>query len=51
VRLRGAEQAFATGGDPEARGGARALRTPPLDDALASAWYRGKTLPVLVAAP
>jgi CO/xanthine dehydrogenase FAD-binding subunit len=48
VRLRGAEQAFATGGDPEAAG-ARALEdATPLDDALASAWYRGKTLPVLV---
>jgi CO/xanthine dehydrogenase FAD-binding subunit len=47
VRLRAAEEAFA-GGDVEAAA-ARALDdvTPP-DDAHASAWYRAKTLPVLV---
>jgi CO/xanthine dehydrogenase FAD-binding subunit len=47
VRLRAAEAAFA-GGDAAAAA-ARALDdvTPP-DDALASAWYRAKTLPVLV---
>ena len=41
------EQAFA-GGDAEAAA-ARALDdVTPQDDALASAWYRAKTLPVLV---
>jgi aerobic carbon-monoxide dehydrogenase medium subunit len=47
VRLRAAEAAFA-GGDAEAAA-ARALDdVTPQDDALASAWYRSKTLPVLV---
>jgi CO/xanthine dehydrogenase FAD-binding subunit len=47
VRLRAAEEAFA-GGDAEAAA-ARALDdVTPQDDALASAWYRTKTLPVLV---
>jgi CO/xanthine dehydrogenase FAD-binding subunit len=47
VRLHAAEQAFA-GGDAEAAA-ARALDdVTPQDDALASAWYRAKTLPVLV---
>jgi CO/xanthine dehydrogenase FAD-binding subunit len=47
VRLRAAEEAFA-GGDAEAAA-ARALGdVTPQDDALASAWYRAKTLPVLV---
>jgi CO/xanthine dehydrogenase FAD-binding subunit len=47
VRLRAAEAAFA-GGDAEAAA-ARALDdVTPQDDALASAWYRAKTLPVLV---
>ncbi len=48
VRLRAAEQAFAGSGDPAAAA-ARALDdATPHDDALASAWYRGRTLPVLV---
>ena len=47
VRLRAAEAAFADG-DAEAAA-ARALDdVTPQDDALASAWYRTKTLPVLV---
>jgi CO/xanthine dehydrogenase FAD-binding subunit len=47
VRLRAAEQAFAGGGAEAAA--ARALDdVTPQDDALASAWYRAKTLPVLV---
>jgi aerobic carbon-monoxide dehydrogenase medium subunit len=47
VRLRAAEAAFA-GGDAEAAA-ARALDdVTPQDDALASGWYRAKTLPVLV---
>jgi CO/xanthine dehydrogenase FAD-binding subunit len=48
VRARAAEQAFAESGDAEAAA-ARALDdVQPHDDALASAWYRGKTLPVLI---
>ncbi len=47
VRLRAAEQA-AAGGDAQAAG-ARALDDASLaDDALASAWYREQTLPLLV---
>lgn len=47
TRCRAAEEAFA-GGDAEAAA-ARALDdVQPQDDALASAWYRTKTLPVLV---
>jgi aerobic carbon-monoxide dehydrogenase medium subunit len=47
VRLAGAEQAFASGGaDAAAR--AALDDVEPHDDALASAWYRNKTLPVLV---
>jgi CO/xanthine dehydrogenase FAD-binding subunit len=47
VRLRAAEAAFADG-DAEAAA-ARALDdVTPQDDALASAWYRARTLPVLV---
>jgi CO/xanthine dehydrogenase FAD-binding subunit len=48
VRLRSAEQALGGGADPAAAG-LRALDdVTPADDALASAWYRTKTLPVLV---
>ncbi len=47
TRCRAAEEAFA-GGDAEAAA-ARVLEdVQPADDALASAWYRSKTLPVLV---
>ena len=47
VRLTGAEDALA-GGDADAAGTAAAGEVQPPDDALASAWYRTKTLPVLV---
>jgi len=48
VRLRSVEQAYTETGDPAAAA-ARVLEdATPHDDALASAWYRGKTLPVLV---
>jgi CO/xanthine dehydrogenase FAD-binding subunit len=45
VRLPSAE---AAAGDPEAAGQAALKDVDPQDDALASAWYRGKVLPVLV---
>jgi CO/xanthine dehydrogenase FAD-binding subunit len=48
VRARAAEQAFAQGGDAEAAAAAALDDVTPHDDALASAWYRGKTLPVLI---
>lgn len=49
VRLRSAEQALAGGADAQAAA-TRALDDVSMsDDALASAWYREKTLPVLVA--
>ncbi len=48
VRLRAAEQAFAETGDPAAAATRALDDATPHDDALASAWYRGKTLPVLV---
>jgi CO/xanthine dehydrogenase FAD-binding subunit len=47
VRLPSAEQAL-SGGDAEAAATAAVGDVQPLDDALASAWYRSKTLPVLV---
>jgi CO/xanthine dehydrogenase FAD-binding subunit len=47
VRLARAEEAFA-GGDADAAGAAALQDVQPQDDALASAWYRSKTLPVLV---
>jgi CO/xanthine dehydrogenase FAD-binding subunit len=47
VRLRGAEDAAARG-DAEAAATAALEEVQPGDDALASAWYRRKTLPVLV---
>jgi CO/xanthine dehydrogenase FAD-binding subunit len=48
VRLRAAEAAVADGADAT-DAGARALDdVTPQDDALASGWYRGKVLPVLV---
>jgi CO/xanthine dehydrogenase FAD-binding subunit len=45
VRLRAAEAAAS---DPHAAGAAAASEATFADDALASAWYRAKTLPVLV---
>ncbi|HXF97562.1 MAG TPA: FAD binding domain-containing protein [Gaiellaceae bacterium] len=45
VRLRSAE---AIAGDPEAAGEAALRDVDPHDDALASAWYRRRVLPVLV---
>jgi carbon-monoxide dehydrogenase medium subunit len=49
VRLTGVEQALADGAAP-ADAAARATEgLEPHDDALASAWYRGEVLPVLVA--
>jgi CO/xanthine dehydrogenase FAD-binding subunit len=48
VRASAAEQAFAQAGDIEAAAAAAAGDVTPHDDALASAWYRGKTLPVLI---
>jgi CO/xanthine dehydrogenase FAD-binding subunit len=47
VRLRSAEAALA-GGDAGAAAQRALDDVQPLDDALASAWYRRKTLPVLV---
>lgn len=47
VRLRGAEEAFA-GGDLDAAAARAGEEVDPPDDALASAWYRRRTLPVLV---
>jgi CO/xanthine dehydrogenase FAD-binding subunit len=40
--------AEAKAGDPAAAGDAAAADVSPHDDAIASAWYRSKTLPVLV---
>jgi aerobic carbon-monoxide dehydrogenase medium subunit len=48
VRLRGVEQGFEEGGDADAAAARAAEDVTPQDDALASAWYRTKTLPVLV---
>jgi carbon-monoxide dehydrogenase medium subunit len=48
VRLRSAEAAAAAG-DPAAAGEAALADVSLHDDAVASAWYRGKTLPVLVS--
>jgi aerobic carbon-monoxide dehydrogenase medium subunit len=48
ARLRAVEQAFADEGDAEAAAARATEDVTPQDDALASAWYRGKTLPVLV---
>lgn len=49
IRASSVEQALAAGAAPE-EAGARALDdAEPVDDALASAWYRTKTLPALVA--
>lgn len=47
VRLTAAEQAFA-GGDAAAAAQRALDDATPQDDALASAWYRSRTLPVLV---
>jgi CO/xanthine dehydrogenase FAD-binding subunit len=47
TRCRAAEEAFASGG-ADAAADAVLQDVQPRDDALASAWYRTKTLPVLV---
>jgi carbon-monoxide dehydrogenase medium subunit len=48
ARLKAAEAALAGGGDAAAAAERALDDVTPQDDALASAWYRGKTLPVLV---
>ena len=48
VRLTSAEQALASGADAAAAAAAALEDVTPADDALASAWYRRQTLPVLV---
>ena len=51
ARARGAQRlpsAEAAAGDPAAAGEAALQDVSPHDDALASAWYRSKVLPVLV---
>jgi CO/xanthine dehydrogenase FAD-binding subunit len=48
VRSRAAEGAFAEGGDADAAAARILDDVAPHDDALASSWYRSKTLPVLV---
>jgi CO/xanthine dehydrogenase FAD-binding subunit len=47
LRLKAAEAAYGSG-DAEAAAAAAIEDAQPLDDALASAWYRSRTLPVLV---
>jgi len=48
VRLRAVEAAVAGGADAESAAGHALEDVTPQDDALASGWYRGKVLPVLV---
>jgi CO/xanthine dehydrogenase FAD-binding subunit len=48
VRLPAVERALADGAEPEAAAGRALDDVTPSDDALASAWYRERTLPVLV---
>jgi CO/xanthine dehydrogenase FAD-binding subunit len=48
VRLRGVEGALAGGAAADAAAARASDDVTPHDDALASAWYRAKTLPVLV---
>jgi carbon-monoxide dehydrogenase medium subunit len=48
VRCRAVEEAFAQGRDAEVAAARVLDDVTPHDDALASAWYRGRTLPVLV---
>lgn len=48
VRLRSVERALAGGAAPEEAAGAALEGPEPLDDALASSWYRQEVLPVLV---
>lgn len=47
-RLGSVERALAEGADAETAAAAAADDVSPHDDALASAWYRGKMLPILV---
>jgi aerobic carbon-monoxide dehydrogenase medium subunit len=48
VRLQGVEQALAGGADPASAAKEALSGVEPQDDALASAWYRKRMLPVLV---
>jgi CO/xanthine dehydrogenase FAD-binding subunit len=48
VRLTSVERALADGGDVETAAARAIDDVSPADDALASAWYRERTLPVLV---
>lgn len=48
ARCRAVEEAFAQAGDAEAAAARILDDVTPHDDALASAWYRSRTLPVLV---
>jgi aerobic carbon-monoxide dehydrogenase medium subunit len=48
VRLASAERALAAGAEPQAAAVRSLDDVTPFDDALASAWYRERTLPVLV---
>jgi CO/xanthine dehydrogenase FAD-binding subunit len=48
VRLTSVERALADGAEPHAAAGRALDDVTPSDDALASAWYRTQTLPVLV---
>jgi CO/xanthine dehydrogenase FAD-binding subunit len=48
ARCRAAEEAFAASGDPQAAADRVLEDVTPHDDAVASSWYRAKTLPVLV---
>jgi aerobic carbon-monoxide dehydrogenase medium subunit len=49
VRLLAVERALADGAEPDAAASRALDDVTPSGDALASAWYRGQTLPVLVA--
>ena len=48
VRLRAVERALADGAEPDAAASRALEDARPTGDALASAWYREQTLPVLV---
>ena len=47
-RLRSVEAAVASGSDPAAAAAHALADLQPQDDALASAWYRSRMLPILV---
>jgi CO/xanthine dehydrogenase FAD-binding subunit len=48
VRLISVERALSEGAEPAAAASRAVDDVTPVDDALASAWYREQTLPVLV---